>query len=272
MWSSEEGVLYWVDSLAPALNRFDPANGSNIVFDMPSEIGSFALDLRGGTVVALRSGFHRFDLKTRNLHPIVDPEAGLTANRLNDGRCDPQGRFWCGSMTPGNSGPACNGALYRLDVDGQCTRIVDGLATSNGLAFSPDGSTMYVSDSHPRVRTIWAFDFDSFSGLPFNRRVFAETAGMPGRPDGAAVDVDGCYWSAAVDGGELVRYAPSGRVDRRVPMPVPRPTMPAFGGADLRTLYVTSIRTPDCSPNATDGGIFALDAGVAGLPEPRFAG
>jgi sugar lactone lactonase YvrE len=144
---------------------------------------------------------------------------------------------------------------------------------SNGLAFSPDGRTLYHSDSYAAVRTIWAWDLHPDDGSISNRRVFVDTRGMPGRPDGGAVDADGCYWMAANDGWELVRFTPKGRIDRRIKLPIAKPSMPAFGGAKLDIIYVTSIRPSsglEQQPQA--GSLFAVAAGVTGLPEPRYKG
>jgi sugar lactone lactonase YvrE len=223
--------------------------------------------------LALKSGLHRFDLKSGAMSPIASPEAGIPGNRLNDGRCDRQGRFWVGSMADPVDPSTPRGALYRLDASLTCTKIAESYFVSNGLAFSPDGRTLYHSDSYPAVRTIWAWDLDPATGAIGNKRVFVETKGMPGRPDGAAVDADGCYWMAANDGWELVRFTPAGKVDRRIALPVAKPSMIAFGGSRLDTIYVTSIRPAAGLENQPQAGsLFAVDAGVKGLPEPLFAG
>ena len=145
------------------------------------------------------------------------------------------------------------------------------MVTQNGLAWSPDGTTMYLSDSHPTRRLIWAFDFDVDSGTPTNRRVFADLHDHVGRPDGAAVDADGCYWTCANDAGALLRFTPEGKLDRKVAVPAVKPSMCAFGGRDYDTLYVTSIR-PASGATDDDGAVFALRVGVSGLPEPEYAG
>jgi sugar lactone lactonase YvrE len=152
--------------------------------------------------------------------------------------------------------------------------MAGGLHVANGLAFSPDGRTLYHSDSFAAVRTIWAWDFDADRGTIANRRVFVDTHGMPGRPDGGAVDADGCYWTAANDGWELVRFTPAGKVDRRIALPVAKPSMLAFGGERLDVIYVTSIRprNTDLSDQPQAGSLFAVEAGIQGLPEPLFAG
>jgi sugar lactone lactonase YvrE len=161
------------------------------------------------------------------------------------------------------------GALWALDAQGRPKLLVDGLIVPNGMAFSPDGRTMYLSDSHPKVQTVWAFDYDIDTGMPSRRRVFVDMHQHPGRPDGAAVDSDGCYWICGNDAGMVHRFTPEGRLDRSLALPVKKPAMCAFGGADLDTLYVTSIRPAgtDLSDQPLAGGVFALRPGVRGLPE-----
>ena len=147
--------------------------------------------------------------------------------------------------------------------------LLQGFITPNGLAFSPDGKTMYLSDSHPSVQMIWAFDYETETGTPSNQRVFVDMNPLPGRPDGAAVDADGCYWICGNDAGLIHRFTPEGKLDRSLAVPVKKPAMCAFGGAGLETLFVTSIRPEgiDLSDQPLAGGLFALRPGVCGLPE-----
>jgi L-arabinonolactonase len=275
VWCGREQALWWVDIEEPALHRFDPATGADRSWPMPSRIGCFALRERGGMVVALEDGFHFLDPETGALEAIVDPEPDKPGNRFNDGTTDPVGRFVAGTMPLGPREPVA--ALYRLWPDRRCEKLFDGLTVTNGCAFSPDGRTFYFADSESSVRTIWACDHDPDSGAVTNRRVFVDTHGLAGRPDGGTVDAEGCYWMAGVGGWQLVRFTPDGKVDRIVDLPVERPTKIAFGGKDLDVLYVTSIGkgptpgTETRQPQA--GGIFAVRVpGVRGLPQPRFAG
>ena len=275
LWCEREGALWWVDIDGCALHRFDPSTGRNRTWPMPSRIGCFVLREAGGLVVALEDGFHFYDPVTGQLEPIVDPEADKPGNRFNDGTPDPRGRFIAGTMPMGPRQPVA--ALYRLSPDRACEKLFDGLTVTNGCAFSPDGRIFYFSDSEANIRTIWACDHDPDSGAMRNRRVFVDTHGLAGRPDGGTVDADGCYWMAGVGGWQLVRFTPEGAVERIIDMPCEKPTKIAFGGADLDTLYVTSIGaglTPGTEvrqPHA--GGLFALRVpGVRGLPQPRFAG
>ena len=165
------------------------------------------------------------------------------------------------------------GALYRY-ATGQSAPLtpqLEGLIVPNGLAFSPDGTLMYLSDSHPDVQKIWAFDYDIDSGIPHNRRLLVDMNHYPGRPDGAAVDAEGCYWICGNDAGQIHRFTPEGKLDRSLHVPVKKPAMCAFGGANLDTLFVTSIRPAgDISDQPLAGGVFALNPGIKGLPEPAF--
>jgi sugar lactone lactonase YvrE len=272
VWVPEEQALYWTDIPGKTLNRFDPATGANRVWPMPEEVGSFALREGGGLIAALRSGFALIDLERGQIERLIDPEADRPENRFNDGRCDRQGRFWAGSMNEPRD--ARSGALYRLDSDHRCQRMADDVMVANGLAFSPDDRVMYWSDS--RALTIYAFDFDAASGAIGNRRIFARLEPHQGGPDGAAVDAEGGYWSACYRGARVMRFRPDGTIERKIRLPVSRVTMCAFGGPDLRTLYITSARgglsAADLEREPLAGGIFALQVDVAGLPEPRFKG
>jgi L-arabinonolactonase len=274
VWCERTQSLYWIDIYAGKLNRFDPATGGNHVWSLGEPIGSFALCDDGAILVALKSGIYRFDPASAGLRPVAGPERDKPDNRMNDGRCDPAGRFWVGTMRDPPDPERKEGTLYRIDPNGSCIPAVGGLVVSNGLAFSPDGRTLYHSDSHVSVRTIWAWDLDLDEGRIANRRVFVDTHGMPGRPDGGCCDADGCYWMAGNDGWELVRFTPAGKIDRRIPLPIAKPSMPAFGGKELDTIYVTSIRPPgvNLSDQPLAGSLFAVRPGVTGIAEPRFRG
>jgi sugar lactone lactonase YvrE len=189
--------------------------------------------------------------------------------RFNDGRCDRQGRLLAGTMVADMSRAAPMGSVYELTATRRLRPLLGGLITPNGMAFSPDGQTMYLSDSHPSVQTIWAFDYDTDTGTPRNQRVFIDMKPLPGRPDGAAVDADGGYWICGNDAGLVHRFTPDGRLDRSLPVPVKKPAMCAFGGSGLDTLFVTSIRPGgDLSDQPLAGGVFALRPGLRGLDEP----
>ena len=272
LWSGAEQVLYWVDINAPSLNRFDPATGANTVMPMPESIGCFALRRQGGFVVALRGGVWLARQDGTLTRKIAAAPYDPAHHRFNDGRCDPQGRFLVGSMNERRDAPSA--ALYRLGADDTLTRLFGGITISNGLGFSPDGGTMYHADTPAQV--IRAYDYDAAPGSPAHPRVLAQFTRDTDRPDGAAVDRDGCYWTALYHGGRVLRIAPDGRVLGEFPVPAMCPTMCAFGGRDLCTLYVTSARqlrdAAELERLPQTGGLFAMAVDVPGLPEPAFAG
>jgi sugar lactone lactonase YvrE len=272
VWSVDEQVLYFVDINAPALMRFDPASGAVATMPMPSAIGSFALRRRGGFVVALRDGVWLADRDGRVQERIAAAPYDPATHRFNDGRCDLQGRFLVGAMK--ERPDAASAPLVRVDPDRSLTVLFDGIATSNGLAWTPDGRTMYHADTP--TRTIRAFDYDDARGLPSNPRTFAAFTGEGERPDGGAVDSAGNYWSAFYRGGKVVKLSPRGERLAEYPTPALCPTMCAFGGPDLCTLYVTSARQqrPDdeLARFPQSGSVFSMRVDVPGRPEPRFAG
>jgi uronate dehydrogenase len=190
--------------------------------------------------------------------------------RFNDGRCDRQGRMRAGTMLMDMAQALPVGVLYGLEANGELKTIMSGLIVPNGLAFSPDGRTMYLSDSHPSVQQIWAFRLRHGNRHTLEQPPFRRHEPLPGRPDGAAVDEDGCYWICGNDAGMIHRFTPAGKLDRSLELPVKKPAMCAFGGPGLDTLYVTSIRPDniDLSDQPLAGGLFALRPGVRGLPEP----
>lgn len=273
VWVPEENALYWVDIPHGGLQRWSAQSGEVQRWNADTMLACIARTETGGWVAGMESGFFLLTpragghLDTQLLAGVEHPRPDM---RMNDGRCDRQGRFWAGSMVLDMGANAAAGILYRYAGDGAAHAQLDGFITLNGLAFSPDGRTMYVSDSHPLVQQIWAFDYDVDSGTPSNRRVFVDMHNHLGRPDGAAVDADGCYWICANDAGLIHRFTPEGRLDRSLSVPVKKPTMCAFGGSRLETLFVTSIRD-DQGPQSLAGGVFALNPGVTGLPEPTFA-
>ncbi|CAI8784413.1 xylono-1,5-lactonase [Pseudomonas sp. IT-P100] len=276
VWVPEENALYWVDIPAGGLQRWSAETGRVEAWTAPEMLACIVRSPDGGWVAGMESGFFR--LHTHNdgsldSELLAHVDHSRTDMRLNDGRCDRQRRFWAGSMVLNMGANAADGALYRYSAGerGPLGAQLGGFIVPNGLGFSPDGRTMYLSDSHPSVQQIWAFDYDIDSGTPSSRRLFVDMHQFPGRPDGAAVDADGCYWICANDAGLIHRFTPDGRLDRSLAVPVKKPTMCAFGGSRLDTLFVTSIRPgDDHDPQSLAGGVFALDPGVKGLPEPVF--
>lgn len=269
-WHPEEQALYWVDTRLPAIQRRD-RNGQVKVWKMPEPIGSFVFCKDGGLVAAMRNGFCKVDLDSGKVEPVIDPEPHLPENRLNDGKCDRRGRYWCGSRDANQVEPT--GSLYRLTPDFDVRQMDTGFIVSNGMAFTPDDKRMYFSDS--RGETVYMYDFDVDAGTIANRQVFLSTRDMPGRIDGATCDDEGYYWGALVHDWAVVRFDPMGRLDRMIRLPVRHPTMCAFGGPNMDILYVTTssiFMSPEEAPTQPmAGALFAIHgAGSRGIPEPRF--
>ena len=272
VWHAGEQALYWADIPARQLHRWSAADGAHQVWQGDEMLACIARH-GDGWVAGMESGIFQVTatadgrLDSRLLSPVEHARDGM---RFNDGRCDRQGRFWAGTMLMDMQQGVPVGALYRHDGEGRLHRQLDSMLVPNGLAFSPDGTRMYLSDSHPSVQTVWVFDYDIDTGTPRNQRVFVDMHGYPGRPDGAAIDQDGCYWICGNDAGLIHRFTPDGRLDRSLEVPVKKPAMCAFGGGNLDTLFVTSIRPAglDLAGQPLAGGVFALDPGTKGLEEP----
>jgi sugar lactone lactonase YvrE len=275
VWSPDEARLYWVDIDARAVHRFDPATGLDDQRPAPGRPGSLALTAAAGRLlVAIEGRLAFLDWDTGAWSDWVALEPEGVGNRLNDGRCDPAGRFWVGSMfAPAAAGKA-TGRLHRVASDGTARTVRTAIGVPNGLAFAPDGRTMYFADT-PR-ETVWAYDYDVDDGAATNERVFLDFGPLPGRPDGACVDEAGGYWIACVYGSAVLRVTPAGAIDRTVSLPVTKPTMPAFGGDDFSMLFITTIGGGGSHPRDPDqvdaGGLFAVETGVRGWPETRFTG
>lgn len=272
VWDVAEQALYWVDIEGRRLQRLDHASGAVTHWNFSERIGSFALRRAGGLVCAFETGFAFFDPPTGAIEWIARPEAMIRRNRMNDGKCDRAGRFWAGSMD--DQLREHTGSLFRLDPDRSVHRMDGAIGIANSLAWSPDDRVFYFADTLDG--TIYAYDFDLATGAIANKRVFATTHDQPGNPDGSTVDAEGYLWNAQWDGWRLVRYAPDGRMDRIVELPVQKPTSCMFGGPDLTTLYVTSaiwdLGGEALTRQPWAGGLIAVDAGVRGLTEMRFGG
>lgn len=272
LWHAPSASLWWVDIRARNLHRWWPSTGGHQIYVMPASIGSFAFRRGGGLLVALQTGFHFYDAADGALTPVAAPETHLPLNRMNDGKTDRDGRFWCGSMQDG--GAVASGALYRVDPDGRVSKLLDAIRVPNALSFSPDGRTMYFTDTREGV--IRAYPYDRATGALGPMRVLAPAGHAPGFPDGATVDSDGCVWSARYAGGCVARITPDGRVDRLVRVPAGQVTACAFGGPALDTLYVTTayqrMTAEQRAAEPLAGALFALNVGAKGLPEADFAG
>lgn len=271
-WDHRNRTLYWCDISGKRLIARDWTSGAETIRTMPDVIGSLGLTTDPDVlVVALRDRVGLYRLGEETFAPLVSIEEADARTRLNDGKVGPDGAFWVGTMDERPDRKPI-GALYRVDASGACTRVVDGVTVSNGLAWSPDGRTLYHADSRPG--RIEAWDFDPATGAIANRRLFAQLTNESGRPDGGTVDAQGHYWSAGVSAGVVNRFSPDGTLVETLKMPVPRPTMPCFCGPDLDTLVITSLRPPgdaDLLAAFPDSGrVFMLIPGVRGLPGHLF--
>lgn len=271
LWHPREGLLYWCDISGRTLNRYDPRRNAHEHWSFGSEPGCCAPLLEGGLLLAMRDGLWRFDPARGERKRLAEAPYDAALQRFNDGKADPQGRFWAGTIHEPRDAAAAS--LYRFD-DGKIERMADGITNSNGLAWSRDARTMYWADS--AAHTVFAFDFEPSAGALSNRRVFARFAervagaAYGGRPDGAAVDAEGAYWVAMYEGARLLRLAPDGELLQTIELPVQCPTMPCFGGADLRTLYITSARDKrsarELAAMPWSGCVLQMRVEVPGLP------
>jgi L-arabinonolactonase len=272
IWDERAQALYWVDIDGPLLQRHDPASRRSEHWSLPSAVGSIALRRAGGLLLALKGGIFRVPAAGAAPELFAALEQDKPGNRLNDGRCDAAGRFWVGSMSEHSRAPV--GSLYCVEPNGRFLRHSNELVVPNSLAWSPDGRVMYFADTHRH--TIWAFDYDPARGEARNRRVFRDTSSHPGQPDGSAIDAEGCLWNCEYGGWRVVRYRPDGEIDRTIALPAANPTCCCFGGADFRTLYITTaterLTQEELAKQPHAGSVFAVATEVAGLPEHRFGG
>lgn len=276
LWSVSEQCLYWIDIDGRAVHRYDPATGHDQLMTVAGRPGSIALTAEPGRLLlAIEHRLVFLDWEGGDEAEWMRLEPPGTGNRLNDGRADRAGRFWVGSMYADTSAGRFTGMLHGVGPGGTTNTVRSEVGVANGLAFSPDGAVMFFADT---LRdTVWAYDYDLETGVPRDPQVFLDFSDLPGRPDGACVDEDGCYWIACVYGWAVLRVTPGGAVDRRLDVPVQKPTMPAFGGPDLATLYLTSIGgggSHDVDPSEPGAGrLLAIEGlGARGLAEPAFAG
>lgn len=277
LWHPVESAIYWVDINGMTVNRVHPASGKFSAWRMESEPSAIARDAAGdGLVVATRKGFVHLNTTDGSIMAIAKAPYDTTHTRFNDGRVDPQGRFWVGTLYEPRTEAVAE--MYVLEK-GMVRKVWGGgMTVSNGLAFSPDGTQMYHADT--TSHRIDRYDFDGASGSVSNVHRFQQFStdkaapDYRGRPDGAAVDSEGCYWSAMIEGGRIVRYAPDGAVLQEIATPFRCPTMMAFGGTDLRTLYITSLSHGRSDAEKADfpmtGKIVSVRVDVAGRPEPAY--
>jgi len=261
-----DGHLLWVDIEGWSVNRLNPATGHNARWKLGQRVGTVVPRREGGMVAAVHHGIGVLDTKSGDFSIFVDPEGGRAELRFNDGKCDPRGRLFAGTM--GLVKPRATGSLFRIDADRSVTRVLTGTGTSNGLAWSLDERTMYYIDT-PTLE-VSAFDYDPDTGVISSRRPVVKFAGDNGRPDGMTIDAAGNLWVALYDGGVVVCCDPrSGRTLERITTLASKTTSCAFGGPELRDLYITSAQA---AGEPESGGIFVCRPGAQGIPAFSFAG
>ncbi len=272
LWSVEQQALYWVDIRNPIVHYFEPVTGVRKKWHVQTEIGSIGFAKNNKLVAGTRMGFAYIDLGDGSYEELADPEGDGRKNsvRMNDGKVDRAGRFWCGTMEDPGFGEF--GSLYRFDPDHSVHRMEGPVRISNALCWNPDNTIMYFADS--LKKTVWMYDFDLQTGEIENRRKFITVTEGDGLPDGATVDAEGFVWIAHMRGGKVKRYDPSGREEREIKFPASLTSCPAFGGAGLSTLYVTTASSlfdaEDFAQEPDAGSLFAVETDVKGIPEPVF--
>lgn len=271
-WVPQENAIYWIDVKAPTLHRYELASRATRTWSVTSDLGGFALLADGGALVALRQGLHRLDLKSGKLELLARAPFDPKLFRFNEGICDARGRFWIGVMFDplDDSAPEERGQLHSFTLNGGLQPAPDAAELHNGMAWSADGQTLFLS--HSNSQRIFMFDYEVNAGRISNRRVFATIPAGLGIPDGAAIDVDGAYWCALHGAGKIRRLRSDGSVDRDFDLPVSQPTMCAFAGAQMDALYITSaadkLTADDKKREPLAGAMLRMSAGVEGIMRP----
>lgn len=276
IWDPERGVLYWVNIMQSQVGIYDPSTNQNRFIDVGQYVGTVVPSTTGSLYLALHHGFAKLDVETEEITMLADPEADMPGNRFNDGKCDPAGRFWAGTMSIEESGPVGN--LYMMDTDGSVRKMTDGITISNGIVWSLDNTIMYYIDT-PTGR-VDAFDYDHATGNITNRRpaiVFPPSTESEniGFPDGMTGDAEGMLWVAHWGGSRITRWNPeTGELLETIHVPASQVTACAFGGPNLDELYITCARR-GLSDQALEeqplaGGLFKALPGVCGLPPNRY--
>ncbi|MEN9911880.1 MAG: hypothetical protein RI956_324 [Pseudomonadota bacterium] len=305
IWHAKQQAIYWVDITAKTLHRYNLSSAQHSFWDTPEMLGCIALHSEGGLIAGAETGLLHIHLlndnqndnhlinkthitNTTNTTNITNITANLkidyisAANhtaqsmRFNDGRCDRQGRFLASTMVSNQTVGLGNPSIYQYSPSQlpfktllSSVDLPQPFTTPNGMAFSPNGRLFYLSDSHSTQQRVWQFDYDINTGTPYNRREWLNFEYYAGRPDGATIDVDGCYWVCATDAGMIHRFTPDGKLDYSLHLPVKKPTICTWGGSNLSTLYVASIRPAgDIADQTLAGAIFAFHGlGTQGIAE-----
>jgi L-arabinonolactonase len=271
LWHAQHDRLYWADIAERKIHWLEHDSGRTGSWTLPVRVSAIGMRRNGGLLLATDRGFAVFDTLTEDLNIRLHPEPDRSGNRPNDGHADAMGRFWVGTMDDAEE--AWSGAVYRLDPDWNCTRVLDGLGVPNTLVCTPDCTTLFLAES--RNCELFRMAVDP-SGRLHDRRRIASTVADGCTPDGSAIDEEGFLWNAQWGGSRIVRYSPNGVVDRIVTLPVEQPTSCAFGGSDLSTLFITTARKGLSSDALTRqpwaGAVLAFRPGVCGVPAPCFGG
>ncbi|MBZ0305630.1 MAG: SMP-30/gluconolactonase/LRE family protein [Anaerolineae bacterium] len=271
LWDDQNQVLYWVDIMEGQLHVFVPTTSTDKTYTIGQPVGTVVPRDSGGVMLAVRDGFASFDLETEALRIVANPEGRPPDTRFNDGKCDPAGRFWAGTMT--FSGKPCVGSLYRLDADLSVHQMLDGICISNGIVWWEN--TMYYIDT-PK-RTVTAFDYDPLTGSLGQSKVVIHTPEDAGWPDGMVLDTEGMLWIAHNGAGYVRRWNPqTAEVLMQIDVPASQVTACAFGGENLDKLYITTA-TEHMTPEQRNqeplaGSLFVAEPGVTGLKAYRFGG
>lgn len=272
-WDADEQILYWVDIPNKSLHIYDTKTKTDKAVNLNKQISSVVVRESGGLVVTMENGIHFFDVDSNTLDLIVDPESDIPGNRFNDGKCDPEGRFWAGTMSFDESEGA--GSLYLLNSDLSISKVKENVTISNGITWSPDYRVMYYVDSP--TKQVVAYDYNISTGEISNERVVITIPDGEGLPDGITSDLEGNIWIAHWDGGKVSRWNPmTGKLLDFISIPVSKVTSCIFGGENLNELYITtaSIGLDDKGwehePHA--GGVFRLMTNIQGMPTFKFKG
>ena len=273
VWHAPSQILYWVNLLDGQVRLFDPAKNEDRIIELGQPVGTVVPRQAGGVMVALHDGFASLDLDSGELTVIHDPEPDMPGNRFNDGKCDPAGRFWAGTMPYDPGSPS--GSLYCMDIDHSVRQMLDGVMISNGLVWTSDHSTMYFIDS--LTLKVAAFDYDVSTGDISNRRVAVTVPPGIGVPDGMAIDEEDMIWVAHFGGSRVTHWNPaSGELIGTIHVPASQVTACAFGGPDLSDLYITTARfeldEEALQQEPAAGGLFVATPGVKGVKAFEFAG
>jgi sugar lactone lactonase YvrE len=273
IWDARRQVLLWIDIMKSQVHIYDPAAQHNRTIQLDQMVGTVVPRQSGGLMVAVHHGFASLDLETEKIQIVADPEHDLPTNRFNDGKCDPAGRFWAGTLSLEGKQNVCN--LWRLDADLSTHKMVEGVSVSNGIVWTQDHKTMYYIDT-PTGR-VDRFDYDHDTGQIGNRTTAIRIPSEMGFPDGMTIDSEGMLWVCLWQGGKVSRWDPvEGKLLQAVDLPASNVTSCAFGGENLDQLYITTARIgmdeEQLKEQPLAGGLFRADVGMTGLPAFEFAG